>query len=552
MTSRLDGALFQRGAFAIAIASLFSVAPAFALPAGGVGVEFRVNAHTEGDQVSPSIAHSANGDFVVAWADYSEDVPGIHFRRYFADGTVRDRRPVRVDTPDEFSVTPPHSPDIAMDEDGDFVIAWLDLDTRVGPGEEYFTSTIFARRFAASGRPRDSSAREIARSGNVNRTLGPPSVAMDALGDFAVAYDEADFGGARFVDSCHGVFVSLHARGGRRISRSRVGTEICSFSPTLAMEPDGDFVIAFVIAQTNPRSGDFVSARLVANRYHSSGDSRDKTPAVVAPGKIFSETGDIAVEADGDFIVTWSNNLSGYPVVRSDIMARRFTSGGVLRGPVVQVNADSDGLNEAPRIGIAGDGSFTVVWERETLNPDDKDIFRRAFDSRARPADSGDIKVNAFTTDFQIHPALSVNGDGSFVVAWESAGEQDGSGEAVYAVRHDGPPSPPIVSFEAVGQRALENAGAARVAVTLSRPSSADVSVPLILSGTATDGQDYQLSTRSVLIPAGQTRVLIAVTISNDGAQEPDESIGLKLGKPLHAAKGSSGNYHRVTIVDDD
>ncbi|MGQ0621110.1 MAG: Calx-beta domain-containing protein [Panacagrimonas sp.] len=550
MTSRLDGALFRCGTFAAAIASLFPAIPAFALPRAEPGEEFRVNRHSTGDQVSPSIAHSASGDFVVAWADYSEDRPGIYFRRYQADGTLLDRRPVRVDTPDEFSATPPRSPDVAMDEDGDFVIAWLDLDTRIGPGNEYFNSTLFARRYASTGRARDASAREIARSGNVNSTLGPPSIAMDSPGNFVVAYDESDFGGARFVDSCLGVFFTRHSPGGRRLSRTRVGTESCSFSPSVAMEPDGDFVIAHEIVTTNRRSGDFVSAKLVARRYDAGGTARDPLPAVVAPGVIFSETGDLAVEDDGDFIVTWSTNASGYPVTQSHIMARRFTSGGVVRGAPIQVNSDGDSLNFAPRIGIAGDGSFTLVWERRNPDTDDRDILRRSYDGRARSIDTTETRVNEVIAGDQHEPALAVQDDGSLVVAWQSSGDRDGSGDAIYALRQRPPPS---VRFETAFQRVAEGIGTTRVVVTLSRPGDRDVRVPVTRAGTATDGQDYQLAPLPLVIPAGAVRASIELTVIDDGEPENGESVVLRIGRPGNAVvNDTTGRFHRLIIVSDD
>lgn len=442
MTSRACGATMRRGVFAVAIASLFPPWPVLAAGVGP-GEEFRVSDPTDGNQGSPAVAHSASGDFVVTWADYSEEHPGIYARRYRANGRARDRQVLRVDTPDEFSSTPPLAPDVAMDPAGDFVVSWLDLDTRAGRKDgTYYSSTIFARRFAPSGRARDEVARTIARS-DTYRTLGAPSVAMDAVGNFVVVFDQVDFGAPQFSKSCFGAFAARRAANGRKLSTLPLGNEDCSFNPTVAMEPDGDFVVAYAVAQYNRRTGDFVSARLLANRYDAAGVARDATPAVVAPAVLFSRTGDVAVQDDGDFIVTWSSSDDGYPVSRSNILARRFSGGGVLRGAPIQVNATDGGPDSDPRVGIAADGSFTVVWQRDALDRDGQDIYRRSYNPRGRPVAPDDVRVNVSTLDVQNHAAVSVNASGHFVVAWESAGGQDGDGSGVYAQLED-PPSTPV------------------------------------------------------------------------------------------------------------
>ncbi|MEM8602058.1 MAG: hypothetical protein AAGF99_19235, partial [Bacteroidota bacterium] len=57
------------------------------------GDEFPVNTFTTRDQGEPSVAMDADGDFVIAWSSYAQDDPsdnyatGVYARRYNADGS---------------------------------------------------------------------------------------------------------------------------------------------------------------------------------------------------------------------------------------------------------------------------------------------------------------------------------------------------------------------------------------------------------------------------------------------------------------------------------
>ena len=84
------------------------------------GVEFRVNTTTANSQILPDIALDADGDFVIAWTSYGQDGSGngIFAQRYNAAGVAQGIE-FRVNTTTaNFQV----SPDIAMDADGDFVV----------------------------------------------------------------------------------------------------------------------------------------------------------------------------------------------------------------------------------------------------------------------------------------------------------------------------------------------------------------------------------------------------------------------------------------------
>ena len=90
-------------------------------------------------------------------------------------------------------------------------------------------------------------------------------------------------------------------------------------------------------------------------------------------------------------------------------------------------------------------------------------------------------------------------------------------------------------------------------AFTLSRTGStaADLTVPFSMSGTATAGSDYAGISSPVIIPSGQSSIVIPVTTLDDGAQESYETVGLTL-TPQATYSLTSASTASVTIQDDD
>ncbi len=140
-------AAFPLRRLALAIGLGLSLAPAVhAAPGDPVGPEFQVNTYTSDDQIFPSIAVDADGDFVIAWESEGQDGDGygIHAQRYAADGTPQGAE-FQVNT---YTTSVQRDPSIALDADGDFDIAW------VSDGQDGDGYGVHAQRFAADGTPR--------------------------------------------------------------------------------------------------------------------------------------------------------------------------------------------------------------------------------------------------------------------------------------------------------------------------------------------------------------------------------------------------------------
>jgi hypothetical protein len=110
--------------------------------------------------------------------------------------------------------------------------------------------------------------------------------------------------------------------------------------------------------------------------------------------------------------------------------------------------------------------------------------------------------------------------------------------------------SPPEVSFSTVNKTISEAAGKTTVSLILDRPSVHEVTVPLTLSGSASLGSDYTISTDKVVIPAGGTSGSFDITVIDDAIYDPAEKITVSLGAPINAEVGSPSTF--IMQIDDN
>ncbi len=112
--------------------------------------------------------------------------------------------------------------------------------------------------------------------------------------------------------------------------------------------------------------------------------------------------------------------------------------------------------------------------------------------------------------------------------------------------------SPPRVFFVPIFQQTPKSSNSVDVSVQLSHAYYLDVTVPILIEGTARQGLDYQITpTTPVVVPAGSASTPIHITIISDLIDEPDEEIKLTMGTPTNATLGNP-YVHETLIQDDD
>ncbi|MDH3593418.1 MAG: VCBS repeat-containing protein [Rhodospirillales bacterium] len=323
-------------------------------------------------------------------------------------------------------------PAVALAADGDFVVAWQSKGQDDPSDTSYTTGYgVFAQRFDAAGNALDGEFQVNTFTTGRQRDA---AVASDPAGNFLVVW-----GGNGTGDS-YGVFARRYDVAGAALAPEFLVNSFTTGTqrvPAAAVDDDGDFVVVWAgSAQDGDGSGIF------AQRYDAAGNPLGGEFPVNTVATNNQGDPAVAMDADGDFVVVWQSGLQdgdGYGV-----FARRFdAAGSPLDTPEFQVNVFTAGDQERPGVAMDADGDFAVTWQSYAQDGSDLGVFARLFDA-AGAALGGEIPVNSFTTGAQGNPALAMDGDGDFVVAWDTPNQDGNLGGVlgVFAQRFDAAGNP--------------------------------------------------------------------------------------------------------------
>ncbi len=261
------------------------------------GSAFQVNTSTPVTVPNPSVAMDAAGDFVVTWQGYNQSVgtSDIYAQRYASNGTpLGSNFLVGASTSAVLN-----EPSVAMDATGDFVVAWDDYDET--PPSIHFA--VYAERFSSNGASLGSAFR-VGTSTSTNQYH--PSVAMDAAGDFVVAW--LDYGQFMFEFDIH---AERYASNGAPLGSTfqvAASTSIDQYHPSVAMDAAGDFVVAWESTGLIPStSGSDIDAERYASNGTPLGSNFRASPAALQypfTSSSFAEPV-VAMDQVGDFVVAW-------------------------------------------------------------------------------------------------------------------------------------------------------------------------------------------------------------------------------------------------------
>ncbi|MEM8558756.1 MAG: T9SS type A sorting domain-containing protein [Bacteroidota bacterium] len=282
-----------------------------------IGNEFRVNSRTTGSQRGSAVAMDDEGNFVVAWRDnVGDDFGSDIFAQIFDLGGNRVGSEFRVNNRTEGDQ---FHPSVDMNSIGEFVISWN------GPGRN-LGDDIYARKFDNKGAPVGSEfVVDIFSTDGIERF---PTVAISNEGSFVIAW------GNGLDGSGTGIFAACFDSSGEPIFGPQgyeflvnTWTTRSQFAPSAAMDQDGDFVIAWESFDFYGAGQDGSGSGIFAQRYDS-----DCSP-VGSEFQVNTSTQDqqsrpsVAIDADGDFAVTWISFEGG--AAKYDVYAQRYAASSV-------------------------------------------------------------------------------------------------------------------------------------------------------------------------------------------------------------------------------
>jgi hypothetical protein len=332
----------------------------------------------------PDVAAAADGTFVVVWED--EDSYTIKGRR-FCDTGAPLGPPFTISVPDY-----PTEPHVVRSGDDGFVVVWIDdftlqgrrlgaTGTPLGPQFEvssdypnYFNFDLgadasggFVVTWERDGSDGDDQGVVAQRFDATNTPLGPtfvvntyttgfqfdPTIAVDPSGNFLIAWESQ----SGQDGSSAGVFAQRYDASGAAAGgefQVNVSTVLRQDYPAATADLDGNFVIAWHDGYQNCGPG-----CVIGRRYDPSGTPQSGE-FVVSDGTTgppyYYNSIDVDTSATGDFVVAWADE-NDFP------RARAFAADGTPQGGAFQASLVEDDYQRNVRLAVADDGDFVVVWE---------------------------------------------------------------------------------------------------------------------------------------------------------------------------------------------
>lgn len=302
-----------------------------------------VNSSEQGDQHSPSVGIDDQGNFVVVWADDSDDngTYQIRGRGFAADGT--ERFPEL--TINSVAQGQQLAPVVAMAPDGRFVVGWE--DDAAGNGD----SQVMVRGFQADGT--EGFADLSVHSDTMGQRIRP-ALALDATAGFVVAWQDDSDGNGTYQIHARG----FDASGAERFARITVNSEAAGQqrNPAIGATAAGSFVVAWEDDQDNDGNHQILArgfdaagtAVLPDFPVHTSAAGQHRWPS-------------LSMSVDGAFAIAWQDDSDGNGT--HQIRAHTFHAGGATWLDEWTANQIADGEQLLPAIALAKAGTVVTVWE---------------------------------------------------------------------------------------------------------------------------------------------------------------------------------------------
>jgi Ca2+-binding RTX toxin-like protein len=116
-----------------------------------------------------------------------------------------------------------------------------------------------------------------------------------------------------------------------------------------------------------------------------------------------------------------------------DILLQRFNNAGVAQGSETTVNSYVLNDQVAPAVDIGPSGSFVVAYESFGEDGSQGGIYARRYDSAGAPQGAS-FSVNSYTTGVQVKPSIGINkSSGDFMISWYGDGNFADPNNGIYA-----------------------------------------------------------------------------------------------------------------------
>jgi len=303
-------------------------------------------------------------------------------------------------------------------------------------GQDGSGAGVYARRFNAAGEAQGAEFRVNSFTAGDQKT---PTIAMDPGGNFVVAWDSVGQDGG-----ADGVYAQRYSAAGAPVGgefRVNAVTAGAQLQPSVATGSGGGFVIAWASDQDPRAKKETVNYGIYAQRYDAAGVPQGgafHASTTVAGAQIQPS---VTVTAAGQFVIAWAGAGAGDT---DGVFAQRFDAQGLKLGGEFRVNNYTTLGQGTPSIASDANGNFVVAYTSYSQDGDSGGIYARRYSAAGAALEPAEFRVNSKTVAEQAYGQVAMDADGSFVVTWEDQ-TGDASGFGVYGQQYD-PAGAPVGS----------------------------------------------------------------------------------------------------------
>lgn len=355
--------------------------------------DFRVNDDSgNASQLAPAAAMANDGSFVITWYDERNDKSDIFAQRYEAAGTRIAANFQVTDISSSKSHYYPMEPNIAIDMNRNFIIAWDDFRS---------SADIYAQRYQNSGLPISSNFKA---HDSLSLHGFASAVAMNGAGAFALAW----------VDNSASYFQRFDQEGQRLGEVIKMTNPDEYFnSPAILLDEDSNLItIGLGISYSN-------SSSIYSQRFNSSGLPHGSALKISSAntgaggGYTYFNMTATATDAYGNYIVVWRDSRNG----NADIYAQRFDSSGTALGDNFKVNDDLGvAAQSAPSTAMDLPGNCIIVWTDK--RDGNSDIYGQFYDKDGKAIGSNYKVTRETNASNQSAPSVAMK-DGKILTVWQ-------------------------------------------------------------------------------------------------------------------------------------
>lgn len=267
---------------------------------------------------------------------------------------------------------------------------------------------------------------------NTGQSQAEPSIARAANGDYVVVWSGKGPGDADGVYFQR--FDANHIAQGGQV-RANTTTANVQNQPRVALDDTGNFVVVWT---SDLQDGDGRGVYL--RRFDNTGSPTTGEIQVNTFTINAQDEPDIAMDADGDFVVVWQSN--GQDGHSDGVYAQRFNASAAKVGGEFQVNTITDFKQYRAKAAMDAAGNFVVVWEDSKADGGQPGIFGRRYDNTGSALDATEFLVNSSSTKKQEFPDVAMDAVGNFVVVWDSQEQDTPTSRGVYGQLFDAAGNP--------------------------------------------------------------------------------------------------------------